>query len=242
MIFANSFPKSGTGLLRQVLKPFGPDNMHFGMFDRVTGELRSHLAVFNTLNILRNQDGFVTCHLHWDPGYEHLILPDHKMIMLIRDPREIIVSHVKYVRAMPDHNLHEYFMSFDEEHCYFLSMAGIEGTLPNLADRFLPYLGWLKGHFHPDVLTISYQILVEMPTNACAKIAFHLEPERFKKDKEFRETIVGRMLAGIDPEKSNTYRPGDCKRWQDEMPEKAQEYFAEHFTWLLRLMNSKMYL
>jgi len=240
MIIANTFPKSGTGLLRQVLKPFGKDNLHFGMFHRVTGEQHSQSTVMNTLQNLVQQDGFVTAHLHWHPTFEHILFPNHKMIMLIRDPREVVVSHVKYVRAMPEHNLHKYFMSMDEEHCYFLSMAGIDGELPNLADRFLPYLGWCRGRFDYNVQTINYLELSQSPEATCRKIASHIYPTPPPDADDFN-VLIGKMLMGIDPEKSNTYRPGDHREWQEEMPPDAQDYFIKHFDWLLRLMNSKMY-
>lgn len=244
MIYANSFPKSGTGLLRQVLKPFGPDNQHFGMYDRVTGQPCKHQAVVNTLKKLNRLDGFVTTHLHWHPDFEEEIFPDHKMIILIRDPREVVVSHVKYVRAMPDHNLHKLYMSYEEKTCYWITMRGLPDSpaaFPDLAARFLPYLGWCRGRGDHNVLTLSYAELKAYPSQTCRKIASHIYPVP-PPDVEDFNVLVGRMLAGIDPEKSNTYRPGDHKRWQDEMPEEAQEYFNEHFRWLLNLMNGMMYV
>ena len=68
---------------------------------------------------------------------------------ILRDPRDVVVSHVHYVTEMePNHIHHRYYSqelhTFDER--LRASILGIPDPaipFPDIRQRFLPYLGWL---------------------------------------------------------------------------------------------------
>ena len=107
ILFANSFPKSGTHLLTQVLQGFtrlGPV-VDSGLpaivtYDGPTGEPRPAGSILNDLNRLLPGDiGYG--HLHATPEIVAYLCQDSFVsYFILRDPRDVVVSHVHYVTDM----------------------------------------------------------------------------------------------------------------------------------------------
>jgi len=126
IFFANSFPKSGTHLLTQVMAGFtrlGPA-VESGLpavvtFDGFTGRQRSPGEILADLH--RFQPGDIGYgHVHAFPtALELLSGPRWATYFILRDPRDVVVSHVHYIAEMaPSHIHHRYYhevlTSFDE--------------------------------------------------------------------------------------------------------------------------------
>jgi hypothetical protein len=173
ILFGNSFPKSGTHLLTQILQAFskiGPA-VDSGlpavvMYDGQTGEPRSIKTILQELQLFRPGDmGYG--HLHAEPELVEILCADSfAPYFILRDPRDVVVSHVYYVTDMePDHALHPHYTqqlgSFDER--LMTSIRGLpEGRFPfdDITGRFQPYLGWME---QPAVLALRFEELVAAP-------------------------------------------------------------------------------
>lgn len=228
MIFVNTFPKGGTGLLRQMMQPFGPDQGHFGMFNGATGKKNSNHNICKIIERAKERDGFYTCHLHWTPQYADA-LGDTKIILLLRDPRDVILSHAHYVYTTESHHLHEHYMERKfEQPPIMTSMTGIpdldDEEFPDIAGRFLPYLGWMH---HPNTYTLYFEDLKFDINKATRKLA------RFLGDAE----AAPLMRDSIDPSRSATFRKGGVGGWKDEFSDAEKEYYDKHFYWLPDLMG-----
>jgi hypothetical protein len=142
------------------------------------------------------------------------------------------------------HSLHDYYKDKPLQECYFQSMAGLPDVVdgygspnpfPDIASRFLPYLGW--AHMK-NVLVISYEELVQdladESYDVYTRIAEHITDNDFNKDPE---GYVGEMISSINPEKSVTYRAGNLGDWRKELSQHNQQYFNNNFEWLFDLMN-----
>ena len=116
IIFANSFPKSGTHLLIQVLQGFvdlGPV-IDSGMpavvtFDGPTGQQRPLDHILRDLQFLEPGD-IVYGHLHAFPEVvTELICEDVAVYFIYRDLRDVVISHVHYVTEMESQHVHHQY-------------------------------------------------------------------------------------------------------------------------------------
>jgi len=117
ILFSNSFPKSGTHLLTQILAGFtalGPF-VDSGLpaivtYDGKDGRQRTEAEILHDL--LRLYAGDIAYgHLHAaDQVVEFMSQESVASFFIIRDPRDVLVSHVHYVTDMaPNHILHNYY-------------------------------------------------------------------------------------------------------------------------------------
>ena len=236
IFFANSFPKSGTHLLTQVLQGFpnfGPA-VDSGLpaivqFEPVTGRARRIGEILDDLNRLRGGD-IAYGHLHAAPeAVEFLIQKDVAAYFILRDPRDVVISHVHYITEMePNHIHHEYYnrelASFDER--LRTSILGIPDPsipFPDIFQRFDPYLGWLD---HWQVHSLHYEDLMTDQENMLSRILEHAIRNGFPEPSDRGEAL--KILAeSIDPQRSPTFRTGKVGGWQDSFSRENKRLFKD---------------
>jgi hypothetical protein len=234
IFFANSFPKSGTHLLTQVLHGFarlGPA-VDSGLpavvtFDGFTGRQRSEQEILADLcRFLPGDIGYG--HVHALPeAVDWACQPNVAFYFILRDPRDVVVSHVHYVAEMaPAHIHHRYYheilRSFDER--LSASIAGVPAQelskasqgrpiyepLPDIRARFTPYLGWLE---RPEVLVLRYEDFIRDRTLTLGRVLDHALARGFKLAVD-RHTALQMLAEGIDPSRSPTFRSGKIGGWR----------------------------
>jgi hypothetical protein len=233
-MLANSFPKSGTHLLVQVVEGL-PGRVNYGAFlgsETSSFQLRIRSAE-NTLRFIR---GFVPGeiirgHLYFDPRYAEGLARLHTVNYFIyRDPRDVVVSEAHYLRDMNRwHRLHPYFRRLSSmEDAVMLSITGLEPPVPgivypNIAERFARYEGWLQCD---ECLAIRFEDLTS-----------DRQPELIRQIAEFYarrtgspidvEACVKTMSTLVAPQKSHTFRSGKKAGWQREFTPAHRQRFAE---------------
>ncbi|MEA3439616.1 MAG: sulfotransferase domain-containing protein [Chloroflexota bacterium] len=233
ILFANAFPKSGTHLLTQALDGFtrvGPA-VNSGLpaivtFEGNTGRTRSETEILTDLYRLLPGD-IAYGHLHALPQTtEFICRADFAPYFILRDPRDVVVSHVHYVTEMEENHIHhDYYCqvltSFDER--LYTSIAGIPGSLPNIYQRFTPYLGWLD---HPEVLTLRFEDFKADFWGNLEAILDHALEHGFPL-KCNRESAVRILEESIDPQSSPTFRSGRVGGWQGAFNPEHRHIFKE---------------
>ena len=227
-VLANSFPKSGTHLLVQIVEGL-PGRVNYGAFlsSKTSSFQFRERSADNTCRFIR---GFVPGeiirgHLFYDPQYAaELATRNTVHYFIYRDPRDVVVSEAHYLREMNRwHRLAPYFRrAATIEEAIMFSITGFDPPLhgidyPSIAARFARYRGWLD-------------------CDACLPIRFEdLRSERqselIRQLAEFYarrcggtldvDACVAAMAASIAPEKSHTFRSGQKSGWQ-------REFTAEH--------------
>jgi sulfotransferase 6B1 len=231
---ANSFPKSGTHLLVQVLGGL-PERRNFGAFLASTTssfQFRERSSS-NTCGFIR---GFtpgevVRGHLFHDPLYADALNRRHTANYFIyRDPRDVVVSEAHYLREMNRwHRLHPYFRDAASlEDAIMLSINGFNPPVPgidypNIAERFARYEGWLSD---PNCFSVRFEDLVSEEQPSIVRRIAEFYAARTKSDFDF-EATVSTMQASIAPKKSHTFRSGKKAGWQKEFTSAHRERFAE---------------
>lgn len=157
-ILANSIPKSGTHLLERLLY----------LLPGLSRQFERTLAAQDNTQLLERQcarlrkNQFLVCHLWYNKEFPR-ILDEFgiKQILLIRDPRDVVISNANYVTKINGHHrLHDYVnnhLMSDKERLHFF-MRGCnepeEYSISLILEKFYP---WLQCE---NVLTIRFKDLI----------------------------------------------------------------------------------
>lgn len=169
-VLINSLPKSGTNMLAKMLQLFsGSSNEieHFGFSS--LAKFRNHrddqscsviIGVdFPTrvpIDLLKDAfkslqpQCFATAHLPYTPILAELLLSlGIKMLLILRDPRDVVVSHAKYVSSSPKHPLFTYYQTLNFDEQIMASIKGVEShlTMPDINQRVRSLLQWSAQSF-----------------------------------------------------------------------------------------------
>ncbi len=236
VLFANSFPKSGTHLLTQVLQGLtqvGPA-VDSGLpavvtFDGPTGQPRQMHAIIQDLKRFRPGD-IAYGHLHALPEVVSLLTQEGVApFFILRDPRDVCVSHVHYVTEMePNHVHHQHYRyeldNFDERlRTSILGRPELEIPFPDIRSRFEPYLGWLE---RPEVLILQFEDFITQKDETLLKVLDHARGRGFPVHVGEQEAL-NTLKSAIDPQKSPTFRSGKVGKWRESFNEEHKSIFKE---------------
>lgn len=236
ILLGNSFPKSGTHLLTQVLQAFarfGPA-VDSGLpailtFDGPTGRLRHESQILKVLRRLRPGD-IAYGHLHATPQVSSLVCDGHfAPYFIYRDPRDVVVSHVHYVTDMaPNHVHHNYYKNFlkDFDERLTVSILGrpeMDISFPNILDRFLPYINWTK---KKGVLAIKFEDFIHQQETTLKRVYDHAIQNGYVPNIH-RDEALKMMQTSINPQNSPTYRSGIPGKWHSAFSNEHKKLFKE---------------
>ncbi len=236
VLIANSFPKSGTHLLTQILQGFprlGPA-VESGLpaivtFEGDTGRPRAVEEILADLRRLLPGD-IAYGHIHALPeAVSYLCQDGICAYFILRDPRDVVVSHVHYVTDMePSHIHHSYYhdtlSTFDER--LRTSIQGLpdpEIPFPNVRARFEPYLDWLD---HGEVLSLRYEDFITRREETLGKVYDHAIGRGFPSRCQ-RDQAVQILADSIDPSRSPTFRSGKIGGWKEQFSPQNIQLFKE---------------
>jgi hypothetical protein len=236
MLFGNSFPKSGTHLLTQILAGFtqlGPF-VESGLppvltFEGESGRPRAQKLIAADLARLLPGD-IAYGHLHAVADVQaELCREGMAPYFIYRDPRDVVVSHVFYVTDINNkHVHHDYYTQalkdFDERlEVSILGRPEIAVPFPDINERFAPYLGWLE---RSEVLSLRYEDLLERPDAELGRIFDHAAARGFAYAGERAEAVQA-LWSAIRPEDSPTFRSGRSGGWKKHFTPKHTKLFNE---------------
>jgi hypothetical protein len=235
VLFANSFPKSGTHLLTQVLAGFttlGPFVQSglpaVTMFDGADGRALARESLLTRIDRLRPGD-IAYGHLHADNAIvEALCQPGMAPYFVLRDPRDVVVSHVFYVAELePNHVLHQHYAGLTDFGAQLktsiLGLPQAEFDFPDIGQRFAPYFGWLDRR---EVLVLHYEDLISDQRAALRRILGHAIQRGFEYSGDL-DAAVDRLAGFIDPGKSPTFRQGRSGGWRQHFTPEHTDLFKQ---------------
>lgn len=233
-VLANSFPKSGTHLLVQVVEGL-PGRVNYGAF------LGSHISSFRyrertaegTSRFIR---GFVPGevvrgHLFYEPQYaEELAERSVVNFFICRDLRDVVVSDAHYLREMNRwHRLAPLFRGAGSmEEAISLAITGAHGSVegsdyPDIGQRFGRYRGWLG---HSDCQCVKFEDLRSERRDQVVRQLAEFYVARVGGDLDV-DTCASAMLANVAPHKSHTFRSGRKGGWKSEFTPEHCRLFNE---------------
>jgi hypothetical protein len=236
VLFANSFPKSGTHLLTQILQGFtriGPA-VDSGLpaivtFEGDTGRRRPANEIAQDLNRLGPAD-IAYGHVHALPEAAAVLCrAGVAPYFILRDPRDVVVSHVHYVTEMePGHIHHAYYKNElpDFESRLGASILGrpdSEIPFPDIRTRFEPYLGWLA---YSQVLLLRFEDFILHRQQSLGQVLDHATRLGFPLYLG-RSQAIDLLTASIDPQRSPTFRSGKVGGWQASFSSTNKDLFKQ---------------
>lgn len=245
-VLLNGPPKSGTHLLSDCLSLM-PKMMFSGRHFALTDFFTSDTAVLPsghpvadeqrlTAFLKRCPQGmFVTAHARFHPVLSSLIERlQFKHIFLLRDPRDIAVSHVFHVKREPLHPQHQHFtkvLNNDEERLMetignLKLLEGATGVPPRSAfDTLAGSLPWLTD---PSTLVVRFEDLIG-PQGGGDPVK---QLDTIKRIGAFVERPLGEEHAHAIAHKmygkqSSTFRKGQIGDWPNHFSNAHRDAFKE---------------
>ncbi|MBI5885683.1 MAG: sulfotransferase domain-containing protein [Deltaproteobacteria bacterium] len=202
----NSIPKSGTNLLENAL--LNLPSLRGGLLRTLMTlpGISDEVIAARIRGIKKGQ--FIVAHLTANPGLLSLVHDEGiRSLLMVRDPRDIAVSHFKYLTGMDlTHRFHGYFASLPNDDARL--MASIDGVVGALRD----YADWLDD---PGTLVVRFEDLIgpagggsqDRQLKAVGDIASHLGI--VISEKEIQE-----ISLRIFSTKTPTFRSGRIGGWK----------------------------
>ncbi|MBN1264746.1 MAG: sulfotransferase domain-containing protein [Anaerolineales bacterium] len=236
IIFSNSFPKSGTNLMRQVFQAWAGLSGYIDWsrdviptFENDTGRKRSDQEILQDLHKMQPGEIWSGHLFHTRDLADRLLKPEIVNYFIYRDPRDVVVSHAFYVTNMAlDHVHHEYYQNVlhtDEERITtsILGLPESDVEFPGIAERYKPYLGWVNAM---GVLSIKFEDLIKDRENTLRRILQHFLAAAGTQEHS-EEKWLERIHTSIQPSRSPTYREGKTGGWRNHFTEEHKNLFKE---------------
>lgn len=233
IILANSFPKSGTHLLIQILQAF-PGMKDWGNFLASTPSLTfkeiSEFKMCNRISGLAPGE-LVSAHLFYSQKIEKGLDDKNAVHFFIyRDPRDVVISEAHYLSfANKWHRLSKYFKQIDSmEERIQLSIKGFEPEnapldYGNIKLRYDRYKNWINSR---NVFPIKFEDLIgkDVEDKISDMVCFY--SKRTNLDFDIQRCIEN-AFKNIDPKKSHTFREGKTSAWKQTFTHSHKTAFKE---------------
>lgn len=233
LLFVNSLPKSGTYLLHNILSN-SSCVFDYGNFIASRPTLTYKKREFSYLkkmfkNAFKNE--FCLGHLEYsDEANLFFTDSDIKMILLVRDPRDVVISESEYLtHSNIYHKLHKYFKNLSsKQERINLAIHG-NSYLRNCDVEFLPinkryqcYLDWIRKY---DCLLVKYEDLVGSHSDIIIKKILIFLSKSYKLDINLDDSLNNIKNSLKYDKKPHTFRAGKAGTWRNILSEKQKKWF-----------------
>ncbi|WIV49743.1 sulfotransferase domain-containing protein [Marivivens sp. LCG002] len=220
IFLCNSFPKSGTHMLSQIIQSVNTVNYWNDIVSvqSLSGNMNSCNHIKWKIGSAPN-NSIVRSHLFCDPIINDILDRNGAVKFFIyRDLRDVAVSHARWVLNEPRIFLHKIYKSFENfDDCLMASIRGLplgnptfnNSSQPNIGEDFKRWRGWLD---QTDTYSVKFEDLV-------GERGGGREKERLKHVRAVLEklgipTISDEDLKpyqsmNMNPENSHTFRKGN---------------------------------
>ncbi len=164
------------------------------------------------------QGMFVTAHARHHPQLSVLLADlGYRQLLLLRDPRDIVMSFTRYVVSRPKHHRHQYYtqaLSSDGERI-MATITGVPSLSPPLQPMHTTVAGYLPWGAEPSTLVCKFEDLVGPLGEGSAEtqVATVLEISQFLRRPiplERAREVAEKMYSKA----SLTYRKGAIGDWR----------------------------
>ena len=231
IVIGNAMPKSGSHLLHQVLLGL----THIGPFVDPGMPPLTRSAQNKNLP----QERVMACLAALQPGdvgYGYFqAIPEYMdaltregfaSIFIVRDPRDVLVSHVFYATDMHSgHGMHAYYQSLPDMEARI--NAAIEGVdkdkfqLSGTHEKYARYMPWLETE---GVLCLRFEDLILKQTETLGKLLDFLQARGFTS-RLSRADQVKVLAAAVQPKRSGTFRGGRVGDWHKHFTDNNRKNF-----------------
>lgn len=237
----NSLPKAGTNLLAKAMRLLpGIRFARTHLDPRTLAQPKSLLAngvealpvgvdwprsvpiesVRRALARVRN-GSFASMHApHSDSWGDLMYELGMKTVLVIRDPRDVVVSHAHYVSNSPRHFLYDYYMGLPVHERQMVSIKGLAPSSPGAAllldigERCRSVMPWAEQNFN---LVCRFEALVGAEGGGsrdeqCGELERVIQHLGIFHTSQDIERVADRLFGG-----TRTFRRGSIGGWRDSL-------------------------
>lgn len=174
-VLVNGSPKTGTTWMLKLISSI-PGYREVGNFD---GEIQRYNSV---------QAGEVVHGHDWyTPELAELLLKNQiRVVLLMRDPRDQLISRVFHIRRVENHPWHDRLAEASLDEAILLCIEGRDG-LPGTRTMIELTQSWLLGGF--DMVVVRYEDLLHSPQDQFQRVLDYLQ---VKLPDQLKEAIIAR--------------------------------------------------
>jgi hypothetical protein len=221
-VLLNSIPKSGTHLLETVVEQI-PLLRHFGGRTLRTSIYASPQHCYRQVGHLSKGE-FAPAHLAFDESLFDIIRRNNiKVLMMARDPRDIIVSNEHYITNIDKTHEHHRFLSAipSSELRIEALIKGFDNNgiiYPSIADLFASYQKWTQ---QKEVFCLKFEDLIgEKGGGSAQKQRDTVEKLIEYLEIAITQSDIDKICDKTFSTKSSTFRKGKIGSWEDTIPKK----------------------
>ncbi|MCG7899549.1 MAG: sulfotransferase domain-containing protein [Candidatus Thiodiazotropha weberae] len=223
-----SVPKSGTHMLEGILESM-PTIRNSGW-----KTINNKNCSLNKIKKIKN-GMFANSHLYYsDDLYQCIKENNIKVIFMIRDPRDIVVSRCKYIVNIDKlHYAHKMLAQLGEESKQITAcIKGKDDDFPGIFEILEGFKGWLSAD---NVLTIKFENLVGAKGNGSDTLRSETIREiRSFLDIEISNEEIDIINTKLQDKDTSTKRKGLIGGWTEELSSEHVEYFERNTKSILR--------
>ncbi len=231
-ILANSFPKSGTHLIIQIIEalPGVRDWANFlASTPSFTLKETSSATMAKRVSQLASGEMAGGHLFHSDEVVAAAKKADLLHYFIYRDPRDIVVSEVNYLTKMNRwHRLHRTFRGLENiKNGYRYSIIGESNRskfyYPDIAERFARYEPWI---LDSSVIPLKFEDLRGPEALSWVR---HIVKAHWSANAESYdlEAAVLKCFKNINPERSHTFSKGRSGGWKGAFDDELKDLFKE---------------
>ena len=241
-VLANSMPKAGTNLLNRLLTLLG--FKRHGFLDVGPNEGLEHVSKKQIRQVRRfltriRPGLFSVSHFYSFPEIDEIIGElGIRTLTIVRDPRDVCVSDVYFIRKNPSHRLHPYYVKMSLQEGLTASIVGmdtsqLDGAPPSfdIGSHYRNYLGWARQGVG---LVVRFEELIgqkgrgddQIQTETVSRIAEYLGLKL--SDKE-----LAAVCSGLFWTKAETFRKGQIGSWREHFTPEHRAAFERVFVNLM---------
>lgn len=179
---------------------------------------------------------YCTAHAGYHPTLASILDDlDYKVLLILRDPRDIAVSLVNYLKKQHYHPLHDYFRDLPFDQALVHAIEGLDRSvagraLPSLRDRYQTYADWID---LPRCFTLKFEDLVgskgggsdDAQRRVLEGIATHLG---LTYDEATHQRIASHLFGG-----TATFHKGTTQQWRQRYKDEHLQLAGEQLSDLL---------
>lgn len=186
--------------------------------------------IVSYLNLVKN-NRYITAHIPYSDVISNVLHEiGYIMFAIIRDPRDVAVSHVHFINKTKRHYLYDYYKSINDfKKCLMISIKGFEETnkglqLKNIAERFTGVLNWSR---YDKCHLVRFEDLVGEKGGGNAQVQFDkmVEIANFLEEPVNNDkirSVCDRIFGG-----SYTFRKGQIGSWKTAFDVEHKEAFKQ---------------
>lgn len=181
----------------------------------------------------RDGDYIITHAGYTDNLLQKAINLNFRPVLVIRDPRAVLNSFVKYIDSTQNHPLHSFFSKLNLEDKYFFGLYGGKTSsgilLQSLITRCCALENW---RLHQSVLTVRFEDLVgDKGGGSNAKQLECLE--RIFLFAQLEKEHIYKVQQSLFGTGRHTFRSGQINAWESEIPSDIIPHINQNLTSVL---------